>query len=191
MERTEFVKKYSPAVARITSNTGISPQVLFAQAILESSGKNSAGKWGVGNSQLAKKYNNYFGIKASRQWKGPVVNMKTQEFYGNATTPTTINDFFRVYKNFEESAEDYIRFLKTNPRYTNAGVFTAKTPEEQIKAIKTAGYATAPNYVELVMGIINKNVKNFVPEFSTGYYVAGGAMALLLIAGTFIISSSR
>jgi flagellum-specific peptidoglycan hydrolase FlgJ len=191
MERNEFVKKYAATVERITSNTGISPQVLFAQAILESSGKDSKGNWGVGNSQLAAKYNNYFGIKASRQWKGPVVNMKTQEFYGNATTPTTINDFFRVYKNFEESAEDYIRFLKTNPRYTNAGVFTAKTPQEQIKAIKAAGYATAPNYVELVMGIINKNVKNFVPEFSTGYYVAGGAMALLLIAGTYILSSSR
>lgn len=117
--------------------------------------------------------------------------MKTQEFYGNATTPITINDFFRVYKNFEESAEDYIRFLKTNPRYTNAGVFTATTPQEQIERIKAAGYATAPNYVELVMGIINKNVKNFVPEFSTGYYVAGGAMALLLVAGTFLISSSR
>lgn len=191
MERTAFVKKYAETVNRITSNTGISPQVLFAQAILESSGKDSAGNWGVGESLLAKKYNNYFGIKASRQWKGPVVNLKTQEFYGNATTPTTITDFFRVYGSFEESAKDYINFLKTNPRYTNAGVFTAKTPQEQIERIKAAGYATAPNYVSLVMGIIKKHVKNFVPEFSTGYYVAGGAMALLLIAGTYIISSSR
>jgi peptidoglycan hydrolase FlgJ len=191
MERTEFVKKYSPAVARITSNTGISPQVLFAQAILESSGKDEKGKWGVGQSQLAKKYNNYFGIKASRQWKGPVVNMKTQEYYGNATQPTTINDFFRVYNSFEDSATDYIRFLKTNSRYTNAGVFTAKTPQEQIKAIKRAGYATAPNYVERAMGIINKNVKQWVPEFSTTYYTAGGALMLLVVAGIYLISSSR
>jgi mannosyl-glycoprotein endo-beta-N-acetylglucosaminidase/stage II sporulation protein P len=117
--------------------------------------------------------------------------MKTQEFYGNATTPTTINDFFRVYNSFEDSATDYIRFLKTNPRYTNAGVFTAKTPQEQIEAIKRAGYATAPNYVELVMGIINKNVKQLVPEFSNAYYTAGGALMLLVVAGIYLISSSR
>lgn len=191
MERSAFVKKYAETVNRITSNTGISPQVLFAQAILESSGKDSKGNWGVGNSQLASKYNNYFGIKASRQWKGPVVNMKTQEYYGNATQPTTINDFFRVYGSFEESAKDYINFLKTNPRYTNAGVFEAKTPQQQIERIRAAGYATAPNYVELVMGIINKHVKQWVPEFSTAYYTAGGAMILLVVAGIYFISSSR
>jgi flagellum-specific peptidoglycan hydrolase FlgJ len=186
MERNQFVQKYAETVKRITAGTGISPQVLFAQAILESSGKDNKGKWGVGQSQLAKKYNNYFGIKASRQWKGPVVNMKTQEYYGNATQPTTINDFFRVYNSFEDSATDYIRFLKTNPRYTNAGVFTAKTPQEQIEAIKRAGYATAPNYVELVMGIINKNVKQFVPEFTTAQKAAiGGTGLLLLLVGYF------
>lgn len=184
MERNQFVEKYAETVKRITAGTGISPQVLFAQAILESSGTGIDGKWGVGKSLLARKYNNFFGIKASSKWKGPSVNLKTQEYY--TSTPVTITDSFRVYGSFEESAKDYIKFLQENPRYTNAGVFKATTPKEQITAIKKAGYATAPNYVDLVMGIINKNVKQFVPEFTTAQKTAiGGTGLLLLLVGYF------
>ena len=45
--------------------------------------------------------------------------------------------------------------LKENQRYTNAGVFTASTPEAQAQALKNAGYATDPNYVSKLTGIIN------------------------------------
>jgi flagellum-specific peptidoglycan hydrolase FlgJ len=189
MERTEFVKKYAEQVNKITSGTGISPQVLFAQAILESSGKDASGKWGVGNSLLARKYKNFFGIKASSKWKGPSVNLETQEYF--TSTPVTIKDSFRVYNSFEDSAKDFIKFLQENPRYTKAGVFNAKTPEQQIQAIKNAGYATAPNYVQLVMGIIDKNVKQFVPEFSTIQKAAigGGAIITALAIFFFLVKN--
>ena len=81
MERTEFVKKYSPAVARITSNTGVSPQVLFAQAILESSGKDDKGKWGVGQSQLAKKYNKEMQMDDSKTSTVDVDGQSDEELY--------------------------------------------------------------------------------------------------------------
>jgi flagellum-specific peptidoglycan hydrolase FlgJ len=52
-----------------------------------------------------------------------------------------------------------VKFLKENARYRNAGVFDAKSPEEQIKAIKKAGYATSPTYAEFVTSIMRANYK--------------------------------
>ena len=140
MTRQEFVAKYGAYVKSVTSGTGIFPETLFAQAIIESSkGSN------VGASELAKKYNNYFGIKADKSWTGKSVNMKTGEFTGTANA-TTIKDNFRVYDSPQDSIADYVRFLKKNPRYANAGVFNASSPQEQAILLQKAGYATGAGY---------------------------------------------
>ncbi len=144
MTRQEFVEKYGAYVKSITSGTGIFPETLFAQAILESSHGAD-----VAASELAKKYNNLFGIKADNSWNGKSVNMKTGEFTGTPNAKT-INDYFRVYNAPEDSIADYVRFLKSNPRYANAGVFNAKNPQEQANLLQKAGYATGAGYGKLV-----------------------------------------
>ena len=143
--RLDYIKKFSNAVINASIGTGLFPSLFMAQAILES---------GNGESTLAKKYNNHFGIKASRTWNGKVIDMKTREVYNGRDV--YIKDGFRWYNKPEDSFKDRVKFLKNNPRYTKYGVFSAKTPEEQAEALQRAGYATSENYASTLKWIINK-----------------------------------
>lgn len=163
MTNKEFVKKHFNDAYSVAKDSGIFVETLLGQSILESSS---------GKSLLSTKYNNYFGIKADKSWNGKSVNMKTGEVFNGK--PTNINANFRVYNSFQESAKDYINFLKNNPRYQNSGVFSAKNIEQQIQAIKDGGYATATNYVSNVMKIVRgikdevvNLAKSFKPKEST------------------------
>ena len=107
----------------------ILPSITIAQAILESS-------WG--ESDLAKTYNNLFGIKADSSWNGKFATLETSEFYN-----IKIEDKFRVYDNKNESIKDHAQFLMDNPRYKKYGVFESNTYINQANALQNAGYSTA------------------------------------------------
>jgi flagellum-specific peptidoglycan hydrolase FlgJ len=160
--REQFVKKYSPYVNSITKGTGLLTGTVLGQAILESSGKyNTGGQWLVGGSKLSQEANNYFGIKASPQWNGKVYNISTREVVNGKDKYQ--KDDFRKYNSVEDSIQDHLNFLLTNPRYKKAGVFEAKTVAEQAAAIKKAGYATDPNYANAVTGVY-ESVKNNISK---------------------------
>ena len=142
--RLDYIKKFSQMVVNAAKGTGLFPSLFMAQAILES---------GNGQSYLALRHNNHFGIKATQSWKGKVVNVSTREVYNGQTT--YIKDGFRAYNYPEQSFRDRVKFLKENQRYTTFGVFTAKSPEEQADALQRAGYATDPNYAKMLKSIIN------------------------------------
>ena len=97
--------------------------------------------------------NNLFGIKADSSWTGKTFTTETQEETPDGVI--TITDTFRAYDNINDSVVDRCKFLKENQRYTDAGVFTASTPQEQVQALKNAGYATDSQYVSKLMNIIN------------------------------------
>lgn len=149
MTRTEFIQKYTPHVIASSAGTGLFPSLFMAQAILESS--NSKGIPGA--SSLARLYNNFFGIKADKSWKGKVVNLKTREVFNGKDV--IITDGFRVYDNPLESFYDRVKFLTDNPRYK--AVLTAPTPLLQAMELKKAGYATDPKYAEILQSIIKTN----------------------------------
>ncbi len=114
--------------------TGIPASITMAQGILES---------GNGNSMLAKKANNHFGIKC-HDWTGPSVKMDDDEK----------DECFRKYKNSYESYKDHSKFLTTRSRYA----FLFKYPSDDYKrwahGLKKAGYATNPRYAHLLIKII-------------------------------------
>ena len=181
--RENFVKKYADFVNEITQNTGIFAGTLFAQAILESSGKyKTGGQWLVGGSKLSQEANNFFGIKAEKNYKGKRYNIATGENKPSGEY-YIINDDFRRYDSVEDSIKDYVKFLKENPRYEKAGVFKAKTVKEQADALKKAGYATAPNYAEMVESVY-KSIKGFISENLGTIKKSGTGLALLV--GLFI-----
>ncbi len=173
--REDFVKKYGALAVKVTAGTGIFPEVLLSQAIVESSRNGIPGA-----SQLSKKYYNFFGIKDYPAWKGKTVNFKTGEvFNGNRVT---INSNFCAYDSVEDGFKGYVDFLQKNPRYTKAGVFTAKTIAQQIQALKAAGYATDPQYITVVNSIANQ-IKRWLgdaPASSILGTVVGG-----FLVGTF------
>ena len=93
MTHQEFIEKIADYVEKYAYVYGIlvhSP--IIAQAILES---------GWGESTLASKYHNYFGLKCGSKWTGSSVNLTTKEEYSTGAL-TTIKDNFRTYSSMEE-----------------------------------------------------------------------------------------
>ena len=127
---------------------GLFPSLTIAQSAKESG-------WGP-TSGLATKGKAMFGIKAGSSWTGKVYSGKTFE-YNSSGQKYNITDGFRAYDSYNEGIIDRANFLKSNSRYSKAGVFTASTPEEQAKAFQAAGYATDPNYASGLISLINSN----------------------------------
>lgn len=180
--RQEFIKEFAPFILTITKGTGILPGTLAAMAILESSGKTQGG-WFVGGSGLSRKGNNFFGIKC-HGWKGEHIKMDTAE-WNQDTGQYEESACFRKYPTVEESIKDYVHFLLNNERYKKAGVFDAKTVKTQAQRLQQAGYATSPNYAELVNSVY-QNIKTTLDSAKTknkSYYpfIAMGLLALFLI----------
>jgi flagellum-specific peptidoglycan hydrolase FlgJ len=183
MTRAQFVEKYYPEAVAVSRDTGVFPQVMIAQAILESSGKVD-GVWMPGQSLLSRNANNYFGIKADSKWKGPTIELKTGEYLNGQYV--TVTGKFRKYNSIKDSFADYINFLKSNPRYTTAGVFTAATPQEQAQALQRAGYATDPNYSKLITSIID-NISGSIQTALKSIPGGGTALIVLVAAGLFLL----
>lgn len=131
-----FSKAVAPYAIRVAAETTIPPSVLIAQTMLES--KN-------GESKLSFLYNNHFGYKCSENCRKPghCVNMADDK-------PT---DRFRCFANTEHAFKEYAKLLKL-PRYKKAR--KAGNPYDAIVALKKGGYATDPNYVNAVYGVIKR-----------------------------------
>lgn len=177
MNKADFFKKV--AAAAPANMHGLYVSVMLAQAALES---------GYGTSWISKPpYYNLFGIKADSSWKGARVNAATHEYINGAMVPQ--NSDFRAYNNYRQSVKDYITFLENNSRYRKNGVFDAKTPEQEAKALQAAGYATAPNYANTLISIIETNG---LKEYDKGHagtaslIVAGVLAAIWIITENFI-----
>jgi flagellar protein FlgJ len=187
LTREQWIKTNWPAAVRATTGTGIFPETLMAMAVVESQGKVN-GTWYPGEGLVAKRANNYFGIKASAAWKGATVALPTP---GDADKIST----FRVYPNFEASVADFVKFLQVNPRYKNAGVFTAQDYVSQIVSIAKAGYAENPNYADVISSVANK-VKTLVKDIivpiqDTGRKFLPVLVAALIITAFFIAKKSQ
>ena len=142
MTRDEFITEIAPLIMEECKKRGYkTPSAIVAQACIESAN---------GNSILAAKYHNYFGMKCGSYWKGKSVNMATKEEYASNTV--SIRDNFRVYDDMAAGVEGYFNFIST-PRYEN--LKSANTSKEYLEMIKADGYATSSNYVSTVLSVAN------------------------------------
>lgn len=145
MDKQTFISQVAAYVIKYAAQYGIkvhSP--IIAQAILES---------GWGQSSLAAKYHNYFGLKCGSAWTGKSVNMATSEEY----TPgvhTNIRDNFRVFDSMEDGVKGYFDFINYS-RYANLKGVT--DPQTYVENIKADGYATSSTYVTNLMRVIRDN----------------------------------
>lgn len=138
MTRSEYIQKYQLLAIEEMNRSGIPASIKMAQACLES---------GNGNSELSRKSNNHFGIKCKSNWTGKKV-------YHDDDAE---GECFRKYKSVEDSYIDHTNFLMDNPRYFF--LFQLK-PDDYVgwaKGLKQAGYATAKDYAERLIKIIEEN----------------------------------
>ncbi|MEZ9217666.1 flagellar assembly peptidoglycan hydrolase FlgJ [Vibrio cyclitrophicus] len=139
-----FVTSMKPYAEKAASALGVDSSLLLAQAALETGWGSKMVKNSLGNS------NNLFNIKADRSWKGDKVATQTLEFHGKTAVKELAS--FRSYSNFEDSFNDYVKFLNENPRYETALQHQGNS-ENFIKGIHQAGYATDPNYADKVLRV--------------------------------------
>lgn len=139
-----FINKVKNGAINGWKEYKVLPSLTIAQAILES---------GWGSSQLAKLGNNLFGIKANSAWKGRTITLPTREYLNKRWV--TVNAKWRKYNSQADSVKDHALFLKQNQRYK--AVLGETDYKEACKKIKAAGYATDPNYTNLLINIIESN----------------------------------
>ena len=141
-----FITRLYPAAVQASQDTGLSWELMLAQAALET-------RWGRQGS-LADTHN-LFNIKADRQWKGPQQQVHVWEVEGGRTRWQ--HDGFRVYPDEAASLQDRNRFLQTQPRYARAGLLHPDTLgdyEREAQALQRAGYATDPHYASKLIRIV-------------------------------------
>lgn len=133
----EYIQTYKDIAIEKMREYKIPASITLAQGILES---------GSGNSDLARKANNHFGIKCHKGWSGRTYIMDDDEK----------NECFRRYRKAEESYHDHSIFLTTRDRY--ADLFKLKITDYKgwAKGLSKAGYATNPRYPELLIRIIER-----------------------------------
>ena len=131
----QYINKYKDLAIKEMKRTGIPASITMAQALLES---------GAGNSTLARKSNNHFGIKCHSDWKGKKV------YYDDDRR----HECFRKYKTVYDSYIDHSNFLVGKNRY--AGLFRLKPTDYKgwAHGLKKAGYATDPRYAHRLIKII-------------------------------------
>lgn len=133
----EYINTYKNIAIAEMKRSGIPASVTLAQGILETE---------CGNSDLVKRSNNHFGIKCKNTWTGESVKH----------TDDAPNECFRKYNNPEESYKDHSDYLKSTPRYAALFQLNPSDYKGWAYGLRRAGYATNPQYPQIVISNIEK-----------------------------------
>lgn len=138
LTRSKYIEKYAPFAVKEMLLSGVPASITLAQGILES---------GDGNSLLARKANNHFGIKCHGMWDG-------KKYYMDDDAR---DECFRVYESVFDSYKDHSEFLSTRGRYASLFELRRTDYKGWAHGLKKAGYATNPKYPALLIKIIEEN----------------------------------
>lgn len=148
---TEYLNKYSALAVSEMKRTGIPASITLAQGMLES---------GYGRSTLAVRGNNHFGIKCHNDWRGARI-------YHDDNRK---GECFRAYPSAEDSYRDHSEFLVKGSRYRDLFSLGSTDYRGWAHGLKKAGYATDPNYAQL---LIRKIDEYGLHDYDTGRKTPG------------------
>ena len=142
-----FIKTLWPLAVNASKEIGVAPQLLVAQAALETG-------WGqyIARQEDGQSSHNLFNIKAGANWQGDTVTLATMELKNGASVKEYAA--FRVYDSYNTSFDDYVALIKQNPRYQEA-LKQAANSAQYATALQKAGYATDPAYADKIVRIAN------------------------------------
>lgn len=133
----EYIRKYSDLAVSEMRRTGVPASITLAQGILESNS---------GQSKLAVKGNNHFGIKCHNDWDG-----RTMRLDDDAR-----RECFRVYPDASASFRDHSDFLRYRDRYKPLFDLDPEDYKGWARGLKKAGYATDPSYAGKLIALIER-----------------------------------
>ena len=138
-----YIQRYESLAISEMIRTGVPASITLAQGILES---------GAGESSLAQKSNNHFGIKCKSEWTG-------EKTYHDDDLK---GECFRVYASVEDSYKDHSDFLKNRPYYKDLFLLNPTDYKGWAYGLKKAGYATEKTYPEMLIRLIETyNLDNY------------------------------
>ncbi len=150
ISREEYIEIYKDIAIQEMNSFRIPASITLAQGILESAN---------GNSALARRAKNHFGIKCHKGWNGKTYHMDDD----------AKDECFRKYSDPLDSFKDHSIFLSTRDRY--AFLFSLEITDYKgwARGLKKAGYATNPKYPQLLIKIIEDyNLNQFDnPDFTS------------------------
>ena len=154
-----FVATMLPMAQQAADRIGVDPLYLVAQAALETG-------WGksVMRQQNGSSSHNLFGIKATGSWQGAQARAITSEFKDGQMVKETAD--FRSYDSYQDSFHDLVTLLQSNNRYKEV-LGAADKPEQFVRELQKAGYATDPEYASKISQIA-KQMKTYQSYVSTG-----------------------
>lgn len=141
----EFVATMLPMAKAAAARIGVDPKYLVAQAALETGWGKSVMRAEDGSSS-----HNLFGIKAGQSWQGGQARAITSEFRNGSMVKETAQ--FRSYNSYQDSFHDLVTLLQSNDRYKEV-VKSADNPEQFVRELQKAGYATDPDYASKISQI--------------------------------------
>ena len=147
-QHRQYINRFYPIAVAEMERAGIPASIKLAQGILES---------GVGKSTLANKANNHFGIKCGSSWTGEGYYIEDDDFDADGNL---LKSCFRVFESPEESYIAHTEFLRDpNKAYRYGSLFDFSNTDYENWAygLKEAGYATNPNYPQLLIAVIKNN----------------------------------
>lgn len=130
----KYIKTYSALAIEQQKKYKIPASITLAQGLLES---------GAGQSDLARRSNNHFGIKCHSDWRGGRV-YHDDDLRGEC---------FRKYKRVEDSYEDHSKFLKRS-RYDRLFQLKITDYKGWARGLQKCGYATDRAYANKLIKII-------------------------------------
>lgn len=129
-----YIEQWKDVAVQQQADYGIPASITMAQALLES---------GAGQSELAIKANNHFGIKCTSDWFGGV-------YYHDDETE---GECFRQYYDAAESFKDHSLFLQRS-RYSTCFEIAIEDYEGWAQRLRQCGYATDVNYSAKLVKLI-------------------------------------
>lgn len=144
----------APAAVQIQNNTGVPAAIVMAVAANE-------GGIGANESELASKYNNFFGIKAASNPPGSngSVSYLTHETINGVDT--VIRDNFATFPDLQTGLNAFVAFLQVNSRYRNlvdaSGHATESDPIAFARKLQADGYGTSPSLAQAYINLINSS----------------------------------
>lgn len=167
ISKEEYIVTFAPLAMDQQAKYGIPSSIKLAQGLLESAS---------GNSELARKSNNHFGIKCKSNWTGDKVYYDDDE----------AGECFRAYLTVEDSYIDHSVFLSSSSRYAELFKLDATDYKGWANGLKAAGYATAPHYAPSLIKLIEDYELYMFDRGECPDYLAGVEPIAGLLTGTSV-----
>jgi LysM repeat protein len=135
--REQYIQAFKDIAVAEMNRSGIPASISLAQGMLESDN---------GNSTLARKANNHFGIKC-HDWEGETIYHDDDDD----------NECFRKYDSPKDSYRDHTDFLLNGSRYVFLFYLDQTDYKGWARGLEKAGYATTRSYAKDLIRIIEEN----------------------------------